>query len=106
MSESSDTEFPESISELGELETETESEESRASSVREHWEAVAGLLRHARGMSKLVALDSVLPHLPRGPQASAIEHALLNTNSLPTTLQASEKVAIAMVRAEELLELV
>ena len=106
MSESlSDTELG-SESEIEEIETETESEESRESSAREGWEAVAGLIRHARGMSRLEALDSVLPHLPRGPQASAIEHALPNTNSLPTTLQASEKVALAMTRAEEVLEFV
>ena len=63
-------------------------------------------MRSARGLGRLEALDAVLPHLPAGPQASAIEHALLDTNSLPTTLRAAEKAAVAMARAEELLELV
>ena len=96
----------ESETDVPDLESESESEESWVESVRECWEAVAGLMRQARGMGKLEALDCVLPHLPAGPQASAIEHALLTSNSLPTTLRASEKVAIAMARAEELLELV
>ena len=87
-------EFSESIEE-------TDSWESCA---RERWEAVAGLMRQARGMGRLEALESVLPHLPYGPQASAIEHALMESEFLPTTLRAAEKVAVAMARAEELLE--
>ena len=85
--------------------SESESEDSWESSVRERWEAVAGLMRSAREMSRFEALETVLPHLPAGPQASAIEHALLTSNSLPTTLRAAERIAIAMARAEELLDL-
>ena len=88
---------------------ESESEESEdewGPSARELWEAVAVLMRSAHEMGRLEALETVLPQLPVGPQASAIEHALLDTNSLPTTLRAAEKAAIAMARAEELLELV
>ena len=73
-------------------------------SVRERWEVVAGLMRSARDMGRLEALESLLPHLPDSPQALAIEHAIRNSNSLPTTLRAAEKVAIAMAKAEELLE--
>ena len=106
MDSESETDAPEE-----ELESESESESGSESTVWEHsvrecWETVARLIRYARGMSRLEALNCVLPHLPAGPQASAIEHALRNTNSLPTTLRASEKVAIAMARAAELLELV
>ena len=82
----------------------SEETDSWESCARERWETVAGLMRNARGMGRLEALESVLPHLPDGPQASAIEHALMDSNSLPTTLRAAEKVAIAMARAEELLE--
>ena len=85
----------------GESSEETDSWESCA---RERWETVAGLMRSARDMGRLEALESVLPHLPDGPQASAIEHALMESEFLPTTLRAAEKVAIAMARAEELLE--
>ena len=81
-----------------------EEAESWESCIRERWEIVAGLMRQARGMGRLEALEYVLPFLPEGPQATAIEHALLDTNSLPTTLRAAEKVAVAMARAEELLE--
>ena len=84
--------------------SESEERDSWESCARERWEAVAGLMRSARGMGRLEALDSVLPHLPDGPQASAIEHALMDSNSLPTTLRAAEKVAIAMARVEELQE--
>ena len=86
--------------------SETESEEmgSWELCARERWEAVAGLMRSAREMGRLEALESVLPLLPDGPQASAIEHAIRNSNSLPTTLRSAEKVAIAMARTEELLE--
>ena len=96
----------ESETDVPDLESESESEESWEESVRDCWEAVAGLMRSARGMGRLEALETVLPHLPACPQASAIEHALLSSNALPTTLRATEKVAIAMARAEELLELV
>ena len=81
-----------------------EDTDSWESCARERWEAVAGLMRQARGMGRLEALESVLPHLPDGPQASAIEHALMDSEFLPTTLRAAEKVAIAMARVEELLE--
>ena len=54
---------------------ESEGEDSWESCARESWEAVAGLMRSARGMGRLEALDSVLSHLPDGLQASAIEHA-------------------------------
>ena len=84
--------------------SESEGEDSWESCARERWEAVAGLMRSARRMGRLEALDSVLSHLPDGPQASAIEHALMDSNSLPTTLRAAEKVALAMARVEELLE--
>ena len=85
--------------------SESEREDSWESSVQERWETVAGLMQHAHGMCRLEALETVLPHLPAGPQASAIERALVNSNSLQTTLRAAEKVAIAMARVEELLEL-
>ena len=81
-----------------------EEAESWESCIRERWEVVAGLMRQARGMGRLEALESVLPYLPDGPQASAIEHALMESEFLPTTLRAAEKVAVAMARAEELLE--
>jgi hypothetical protein len=55
-------------------------------------------------MGRLEAVESVLPHLPNGPVASAIEHALVDSNSLPATLRTAEKVALAMARVEELLE--
>ena len=74
------------------------------SCARERWETVAGLMRQARDMGRLEALESVLPRLPHGPQASAIEHALMESEFLPTTLRAAEKVAVALARAEELLE--
>ena len=84
--------------------SESEGRDSWESCARERWEAVAGLMRSARGMGRLEALETALPHLPGGPQASAIEHALMDSNSLPTTLRAAEKVAVAMPRVEELLE--
>jgi len=93
------TDVPEDFSE-----SESEEMDSWELCPREHWEAVAGLTRSARGMGRLEALESVLPLLPDGPQASAIEHAIMDSNSLPTTLRAAEKVAVAMARAEELLE--
>ena len=96
------TDIPRDFSESGS--EETDSWESWESCPRERWEAVAGLMRSARGMGRLEALESVLPHLPDGPVASAIEHALMDSNSLPTTLRAAEKVAVAMARVEELLE--
>ena len=61
-------------------------------------------MRNARGMGKLEVLDSVLPHLPGGQQSVAIERALMDSNSMPTTLRIAEKVALAMARVEELLE--
>ena len=96
-SESEGTDVPE------EEPSESETDDSWESSARERWEAVAGLIRSARGMGRLEALESVLPP-PRRRQSSAIEHALMNSNSLPTTLRAAEKIAIAMARVEELLE--
>ena len=102
MESESDTEgtiVPEDFSE-----SKSEETDSWESCTRERWETVAGLMRSARGMGRLEALESVLPHLPDGPQASAIEHALMDSNSLPTTLRAAEKVAVAMARVEELLE--
>jgi len=81
-----------------------ESCESWEPSLQERWEVSASLLRTARGMGRLEALESLLPHLPDSPQALAIEHAIRNSNSLPTTLRAAEKVAVAMARVEELLE--
>ena len=86
-------------------ESKSEERDSWESCARERWESVAGLMRSAHGMGRLEALETVLPHLPDGPQASVIEHALMNSNSLPTTLRAVEKVTIAMARVEELLEL-
>ena len=52
MDSESETDVPEE-----DLESESESEESWVESVRECWEAVAGLMRQARGMGKLEALD-------------------------------------------------
>jgi hypothetical protein len=103
----------ESQYEESEIESEaSESEETTATlgsedepTAQEKWETFAGLTRRARGMGRLEALDTVLPHLPNGPQASALEHALLTTNSMPTTLRAVEKAALAMARAEELVRL-
>ena len=83
--------------------------ESRASSVREsmqeRWESVAAMAASASQLSRLEVLDTVLPHFPDCPQASALEHALLNSNDLQTTLRAVERAALAMARAEELVRL-
>ena len=78
---------------------------SDGSTAQEKWETFAGLTRRARGMGRLEALDAVLPYLPNGPQASALEHAIPTTNSTPTTLRAVEEAALAMARAEELVRL-
>ena len=48
----------------------------------------------------------MLPYLPEGPQALAMEHALLNSEDLPATLRAVERAALAMARATELVRLV
>ena len=83
--------------------------ESRASSVHEsmweRWESVAAMAAPASRMGRLEVLDTVLPHFPDCPQASALEPAILNSNDLQTTLRAVEKAALAMARAEELVQL-
>ena len=103
MDSESDTDVTEGAGVPEEL-SESEGRDSWESCARERWVAVAGLMRDARGRGRLEALDSVLSHLPDGRQASAIERALMDSNSLPTTLRVAEKVALAMARVEELLE--
>ena len=76
------TDVPEELSE-------SEGEDSWESCARERWEAVAGLMRSARGMGMLEALESALPHLPDGPVASPIEHALMYSTSVPTKPRAA-----------------
>ena len=76
---------------------------SDGASMQERWEAVAGMAVYARRLNRLEALDTALPYLPDGPHASALQHALVNSSDLPTTLQAVEKAALAMARAEDLM---
>ena len=88
-----------------ESESETTESEDEARIVQERWEAFAGLADYARRLDRLEALDTVLPYLPEGPQALALEHALLNSKDLPATLRAVERAALAMARAEDLVRL-
>ena len=72
----------ESPDEESERESESEESEETATTVesdrataQERWEAFAGLTEHARRLGRLEALGAVLPYLPDGPQALALEHA-------------------------------
>ena len=86
--------------------SESESEASPVSECpQERWESVASVAASASRLNKMDALGAVLPHLPDCPQATALEHAILNSSDLQTTLRAVERAALAMARAEELVRL-
>ena len=70
--------------------------EDRASMLQEHWEVLAWHADHARRLTRLEALDAVLPHLPDGPHALLLQQALLESEDLQATLRAVEQAARAM----------
>ena len=82
--------------------------EDRAGMLQEHWEDLAWHADYARGrnFARLEALETVLPHLPDGPDALLLERALLKSEDLQATLrtveQAARAIAQGLARAWEL----
>ena len=69
-----------------------------AQALQGRWADLAAMAESVRGLPKLEALDSILPHVPDGPHGRLLEWELVESQDLPATLRFVTWAGVAMAR--------
>ena len=69
-----------------------------AQALQERWADFAAMAESVRGPPELEALNSILPHVPDGPQGRLLERELVESQDLHAALRFVKRAGVAMAR--------